>query len=103
MIDNILPFPTKDVQNWTIASRSIKKAIIDAGISESIAVGFATFFKPIFESFQFEHKLSIPSSDPVIKAMIDDEIVNFQFALKQHTSKLIFERFIRELDIYING
>lgn len=103
MIDNILPFPTKDVQNWTAVSRSIKKAIIDAGLSESIAVDFATFFKPIFESFQFEHKLSIPASDPIVKAMIDDEISNFQFALKQHTSKLIFERFIRELDIYING
>ena len=103
MSDNVIPFPTKNIRDWTIVSKTIKDILIEGGMTESNIVEFISIFKPIYETFQFDHSLSIPASTPEVATTINNELSNFQLVLNEHTSKLIFERFTRELDIYIKN
>ncbi len=79
----------------------MKSIIMDGGLTEKMASGFLKEFKPGYESFQFTYEFSFSAAVRDVAA-IENDLLNFQSALQQHTTKLVFDRFYIELEIHLN-
>lgn len=102
MSGNIVPFPTKEIRDWNLVSEAMIDRAIANGLTASEASEFVQWFKPIFEMFHFEFSLSL-SVDPKTAETINCEMAKFIKTLQDHTSKLIAERFDREIRIYLDN
>lgn len=89
-------------ENWALAQPSIESVLSRSKLYKEQKEEFLSYFKPMFESFQFDHPISLSVSNEDIANHFTYEIELFMTALEGHTSKLITDRFQRELEIYIS-
>ena len=89
-------------ESWAVALPALENVLSRSNLNSEQKEEFLSYFKPIFESFQFNHpiSLSVPGQD--VANHFNYEIELFMTALESHTSELLVERFQRELEIYIS-
>ena len=97
---NVISFPTNNEQGWKKTSSMLKGLLIERGMPELEANQFVDDFKPTFDSFEFGFPFSISVSNPNDAENVRLELERFQAALQEHTSKLMMNRFAREVEIY---
>ena len=102
MIDNIVEFPTKSIRDWKVTSDLMLQILKRRGLNDKQASEFVSTFKPIYDLFQLEIQIRIPTFNPILAAQLDKALSEMQLAIQDHTTKLIMERFTRELDIFVN-
>ena len=100
---NISQFPTKVSQDWTQCSRTMRDILSGIPISKSEIDEFIQAFKSVFDSFQFEYNFSITFNDPNLIEVLNNEFTNINAAIGEHNANLLFDRFYRELEIYLSN
>lgn len=89
--------------DWAEELTTMEEILTGAKLDSEQIEEFLSHFKPIFESFQFTHPMSLSVPDNDLANHFTYEIELFVHALKSHTSRLLVDRFKRELEIYISN
>ncbi len=102
MSNNVIDFPSSEKILWGKYKKKLKEDLINSSMPENDAEEFLDTFKPIFENFQFSHSFSFTVSGDAVEAF-KDQIKNLSSMFREHTQKLIAERYERELEIYLKN
>ncbi len=104
----IIDFPSSspsesDNSNWAIYSGGMKQSLMEDGFKESEAEEFLQHFHPIFKRYDFKIDADLVVNIPEEYVPEFHKFSNFiTESLYQYTSELIAERFVHELDLFIN-
>ena len=105
MTDNIIKFPIVDTSDWVSASKLMTEYLLSSGMSPAECDEFLEFFKPTFESFDFDYdyKVTIPTDSEELEANVKEEIEAIISEFKAHNMRLLGDRFVRELQYFITS
>ncbi|MBT4033549.1 MAG: hypothetical protein HOE61_02245 [Candidatus Marinimicrobia bacterium] len=99
----IINFPPPDDSNWAVYSRGMKQSLMNDNFKESEAEEFLQYFEPIFKRYDFRVDADVEVNIPEEYVPEFHKFSGFiTESLHQYTSELIAERFMHELDLFVN-
>lgn len=100
-MSNIIQFPTESKKAWDVMEKLFRTNILDnISASPEQLDRFLEHFKPIFNSFEFNHQFSFENIDEKTFDQLNSEFDKFKLAMQSHTNQIILERLMLEIKLF---